>query len=121
MGVAPPGADLEIPEIGRAMLVAGTKKSVLSIITGGGKWIELSIEADPIYQTILIAAEKAFWRAVKTGETPVLCDCEPPKPRIEAVGVVDMNVSNSWAEFACFAQPGRLMPTTNGPRASSGP
>jgi len=100
MGGAPPGADLEIPEIGRAMLVAGTKKSVLSIITGGGKWIELSIEADPIYQTILIAAEKAFWRAVKTGETPVLCDCEPPKPRIEAVGVVDMNVSNSWAEFA---------------------
>ena len=100
MGGAPPGADLEIPEIGRAMLVAGTKKSVLSIITGGGKWIELSIEADPIYQTILIAAEKAFWRAVKTGETPVLFDCEPPKPRIEAVRVVDMNVSNSWAEFA---------------------
>src|SRR6266568_1714664 len=82
------------------MLVAGTKKSVLSIINGGGKWIELSIEADPIYQTILIAAEKAFWRAVKTGETPVLFDCEPPKPRIEAVRVVDMNASNSWAEFA---------------------
>ena len=82
------------------MLVAGTKKSVLSIINGGGKWIELSIEADPIYQTILIAAEKAFWRAVKTGETPALFDCEPPKPRIEAVRVVDMNASNSWAEFA---------------------
>jgi len=29
-----------------------------------------------------------------------LFDCEPPKPRIEAVRVVDMNVSNSWAEFA---------------------
>src|ERR1700691_1409939 len=82
------------------MLVAGTKKSVLSIINGGGKWIELSIEADPIYQTILIAAEKAFWRAVKTGEPPALFDCEPPKPRIEAVRVVDMNASNSWAEFA---------------------
>jgi predicted phage-related endonuclease len=82
------------------MLVAGTRKSVLSIITGGGNWIELSIEADPIYQTILIAAEKAFWRAVKTGETPALFDCEPPKPRIEAVRVVDMNASNSWAEFA---------------------
>jgi predicted phage-related endonuclease len=82
------------------MLVADTKKSVLSIITGGGKWIELSIEADSIYQTILIAAEKAFWRAVKTGETPSLFDCEPPKPRIEAVRIVDMNPSNSWAEFA---------------------
>jgi predicted phage-related endonuclease len=82
------------------MLVACTGKSVLSIINGGGKWIELSIEADPIYQTILIAAEKAFWRSVKTGEPPVLFDCEPPKPRIEAVRVIDMNASNSWAEFA---------------------
>jgi hypothetical protein len=60
----------------------------------------LSIDADPIYQTILIAAGKAFWRAVKTGETPALFDCEPPKPRIEAVRVVDINASNSWAEFA---------------------
>jgi hypothetical protein len=55
---------------------------------GGGKWIERSIEADPIYQTILIAPEKAFWSAVKTGERPVLFDREPPKPRIEAVCVV---------------------------------
>jgi predicted phage-related endonuclease len=82
------------------MLVASTKKSVLSIITGGSKWIELSIEADPIYQTILIATEKAFWRAVRTGEPPALFDCEPPKPRIEVVRMVDMNASNSWAEFA---------------------
>jgi hypothetical protein len=54
------------------------------------KWIELSIEADPIYQTILIAAEKSFWRSVKTGDPPALFDCEPPKPRIEAVRVVDI-------------------------------
>ena len=93
-------AEKHMAQLQHNMLVAGTKKSVLSIINGGGKWIELSIEADPIYQTILIAAEKAFWRAVKTGETPPLFDCEPPKPRIEAVRVVDMNASNSWAEFA---------------------
>jgi predicted phage-related endonuclease len=93
-------AEKHMAQLQHNMLVAGTKKSVLSIINGGGKWIELLIEADPIYQTILIAAEKAFWRAVKTDETPVLFDCEPPKPRIEAVRVVDMNASNSWAEFA---------------------
>jgi predicted phage-related endonuclease len=93
-------AEKHMAQLQHNMLVAGTKKSILSIITGGGKWIELSIEADPIYQTILIAAEKAFWRAVKTGETPVLFDCEPPKPRIEAVRLVDMDASNSWAEFA---------------------
>jgi predicted phage-related endonuclease len=93
-------AEKHMAQLQHNMLVAGPKKSVLSIITGGGKWIELSIEADPIYQTILIAAEKAFWRAVKIGEPPVLFDCEPPRPRIEAVRVVDMNASNSWAEFA---------------------
>jgi len=93
-------AEKHMAQLQHNMLVAGTKKAVLSIINGGGKWVELSIEADPIYQTILIAAEKAFWRAVRTGETPALFDCEPPKPRIEAVRVVDMNASNSWAEFA---------------------
>src|SRR3984893_6075295 len=93
-------AEKHMAQLQHNMLVAGTKKSVLSIINGGGKWVELSIDADPIYQTILIAAEKAFWRAVNTGATPALFDCEPPKPRIEAVRVVDMNASNSWAEFA---------------------
>jgi len=93
-------AEKHMAQLQHNMLVAGTKKSVLSIINGGGKWVELSIEADPIYQTILIAAEKAFWRAVKNGEPPALFDCEPPKPRIEAVRVVDMGASNSWAEFA---------------------
>src|SRR5207302_9785777 len=93
-------AEKHMAQLQHNMLVAGARKSVLSIINGGGKWVELSIEADPIYQTILMAAEKAFWRAVKTGETPALFDCEPPKPRIEAIRVVDMNASNSWADFA---------------------
>ncbi len=93
-------AEKHMAQLQHNMLVAGTKKSVLSIITGGGSWVQLSVEADPIYQTILIAAEKAFWQSVRTGEPPALFDCEPPKPRIEAVRVVDMTASNLWAEFA---------------------
>lgn len=84
------------------MLVANTRKSVLSIINGGGKWVEISIEADPIYQTVLIAVEKAFWHAVRTGEPPVLFDGDPPKARIEVIRIVDMNASNAWAEFAAL-------------------
>jgi hypothetical protein len=61
---------------------------------------EISIAADPLYQTVLIAAEKAFWRAVETGEPPRLFDAEPLRPRIEAIRIVDMSGSNSWAEFA---------------------
>lgn len=93
-------AEKHMAQLQHNMLVAQTNKSVLSIINGGGKWVELTIEADPIYQTVLIAAEKAFWRAVRTGEQPALFDCEPPKPRIEAVRVVDMNTSNAWAALA---------------------
>lgn len=95
-------AEKHMAQLQHYMLVADTKKSILSIINGGGQWIELSIDADPVYQTVLIAAEKAFWRAVKSGEPPALFDCEPPKPRVEAIRVVDMNASNSWAQFAAL-------------------
>jgi hypothetical protein len=30
----------------------------------------------------------------------IIFGVEPPRPRIEAVRIVDMNSSNSWAEFA---------------------
>jgi hypothetical protein len=72
---------------------------VLSIITGGGKWVEI-IAKRPAYLSVLVSAEKKFWRCVQSGETPHLVNAEPPRPRIEAVRVVDMTMSNSWAEFA---------------------
>lgn len=93
-------AEKHMAQLQHNMLVVGAKTSVLSIINGGGKWHEISISADPLYQTVLIAAEKAFWRAVQTGEPPRLFDAEPPRPRIEAIRIVDMSGSNSWAEFA---------------------
>jgi predicted phage-related endonuclease len=82
------------------MWVANTRSSVLSIITGGGKWVEMTIPADSLYQHLLITAERKFWRCVETGEPPRLFGVEPPRPRIEAVRIVDMSASNSWAEFA---------------------
>ena len=82
------------------MWVTASRTAVLSIITGGGKWVEMTIPADPLYQHLLLTAEKKFWRCVETGETPQLFGVEPPRPRVEAVQVVDMSSSNSWAEFA---------------------
>ena len=35
-----------------------------------------------------------------TGEPPHLFGIEPPRPKIEAVRIVDMSSSNSWAELA---------------------
>src|SRR5215204_1189853 len=82
------------------MWVVGSRTSVLSVITGGGKWVEITIHADPIYQHLLITAERRFWRCVESGERPHVFGVEAPRPRIEAVRSVDMSASNSWAEFA---------------------
>jgi hypothetical protein len=82
------------------MWVADARSSVLSIITGGGKWVEMTILADPLYQHLLLVAEKKFWHCVKSGEPPHRFGIEPPRPRLEAVRVVDMSASNSWAELS---------------------
>ena len=82
------------------MWVTHLRSSVLSIITGGGKWVEIAIPMDPLYLSVLVSAEKKFWRCVQSGETPHLINAEAPRPRIEAIRIVDMSSSNSWAEFA---------------------
>ena len=76
------------------------RAAVLSVITGGGKWVEIKTHADPLYQHLIVTAERKFWRCVESGEPPALFGVEPPKPRIEAVRIVDMSSSNAWAEFA---------------------
>ena len=78
------------------------RTAVLSVITGGGKWVEIKTHADPLYQHLIVTAERKFWHRVEGGELPRLFGVEPPKPRIEAVRVVDMSTSNAWAEFAAI-------------------
>src|SRR3982074_2253759 len=93
-------AEKHMAQLQHNMWVANARSAVLSIITGGAKWVELTIHADPLYQHLLLTAEKKFWRCVQGGEEPVLFGVEPPRPRLEAVRIVDMSGSNSWAEFA---------------------
>jgi predicted phage-related endonuclease len=89
-----------MPQLQHNMWVVAARTAVLSVITGGGKWVEIVTHADPLYQHLIVTAERKFWRCVESGEPPHLFGVEPPKPRIEAVRVVDMSSSNSWAEFA---------------------
>jgi predicted phage-related endonuclease len=93
-------AEKYMAQLQHNMWVTHLRSSVLSIITGGGKWVEIAIPMDPLYLSVLVSAEKKFWRCVQSGETPHLINAEPPRPRIEAIRVVDMSASNSWAEFA---------------------
>jgi hypothetical protein len=93
-------AEKHMAQLQHNMWVTNAKSAILSIITGGGKWVEILVHADSLYQHFLITAEKRFWRCVQTGETPRPYGLEPPRPRIEAVKIVDMSGSNAWAEFA---------------------
>jgi predicted phage-related endonuclease len=117
-------AEKYMAQLQHNMWVTNARMAALSIITGGGKWVEISIAADPLYQHLLLTAEKKFWRCVSFGEPPRLFGVEPPRPRIEAARIVDTDsrplyagrrpprhqasgglipgwgASNSWGEFA---------------------
>jgi predicted phage-related endonuclease len=93
-------ADKYMPQLQHNMWVVAARSAVLSVITGGGKWVEITTHADPLYQHLIVTAERKFWRCVESGEPPRVFSVEPPKPRIEAVRTLDMSASNSWAEFA---------------------
>jgi predicted phage-related endonuclease len=93
-------AEKHMAQLQHNMWVTNATAAVLSIITGGGKWVEIRISADPLYQHLLLTAEKKFWRCVESGEPPRLFGAEPPRARVEAVRIVDMSSSNAWAEFS---------------------
>jgi hypothetical protein len=93
-------AEKHMAQLQHNMWVSDARSAVLSIITGGGKWVELTLHADPLFQHLLLTAEKKFWRCVVSGKEPRLFGVEPPRPRLEVVRIVDMSASNSWAEFA---------------------
>ena len=93
-------AEKYMPQLQHNMWVVAARTAVLSVITGGGKWVEIKVHADPLYQHLIITAERKFWRCVESGEPPSLFGVEPPKPRVEAVRIVDMSSSNAWAELA---------------------
>ena len=72
----------------------------------------------PAPRRLVVTAERKFWRSVENGEPPTLFGVDPPKPRIEAVRIVDMSASNAWVESsALFA---RTQAGLSRPRAGQG-
>ena len=78
-------AQKHMAQLQHNMWVTNAREAALSIITGGGKWVEIRIPADPLYQHLLLTAEKKFWRCVESGEPPFLIGVEQPRPRISSV------------------------------------
>jgi predicted phage-related endonuclease len=93
-------AEKYMPQLQHNMCVAAARTAVLSVITGGGKWVEILAHADSLYQHLIVTAERKFWRSVESGEPPKLFGVDRPTLRLETVRTVDMSSSNAWAEFA---------------------
>jgi predicted phage-related endonuclease len=95
-------AEKYMPQLQHNMWVVAARTAVLSVITGGGKWVEILAHADPLYQHLIVTAERKFWRCVESGQQPQLFGVESLKPRPAAVRIIDMSSSNAWAEFAAM-------------------
>ena len=72
-------AEKYMPQLQHNMWVVAARTAVLSVITGGGKWVEITAHADPLYQHLIVTAERKFWRCVESGEPPRLFGVEPPQ------------------------------------------
>ena len=63
-------AEKYMPQLQHNMFAVTARSAVLSVITGGGKWVEIATHADPLYQHLIVTAERKFWRCVENGEPP---------------------------------------------------
>jgi predicted phage-related endonuclease len=61
-------AEKHMAQLQHNMWVVAARSAVLSVITGGGKWVEITTHADPLYQHLIVTAERKFWRCVESGE-----------------------------------------------------
>ena len=58
-------AEKYLAQLQHNMWVTHLRTSVLSIITGGGKWVEITIPMDPLYLSVLCGKEVLALRAVR--------------------------------------------------------
>jgi predicted phage-related endonuclease len=72
-------AEKHMAQLQHNMWVTNATAAVLSVITRG-RWVEIKISADSLYQHLLLTAEKKFWRCVESGEPPRLFGAEPRGP-----------------------------------------
>jgi hypothetical protein len=79
-------AEKHMPQVQHNMWVTNATAAVLSIITGGAKWLEIKISADAVYQHLLLTAEKKFWRCVESGERWAWWPSKPADPRWRQLG-----------------------------------
>jgi predicted phage-related endonuclease len=64
-------AEKYMPQLQHNMWVVAARSAVLSVITGGGKWVEITTHADPLYQHLIVTAERKALRRERRAPSPV--------------------------------------------------
>jgi hypothetical protein len=97
-------AEKHMAQLQHAMWVTNVKTAALSIITGGGKWVEITVHPDTLYQHLLTDGDDQVlaMRPNRGGAEALLGRAAAAADR--GVRIVDMGGSNSWAEFAGLFQ-----------------
>src|SRR5260221_5178053 len=90
------GAEKHMPQVQHNMWVTNATAAVLSIITGGGKWVEIKIPADSLYQHLLLTAEKKFWRCVESGQPPRPLRAPSPRAPLGAGRIRGKSPVKAW-------------------------
>lgn len=85
------------PQLQHNMVVTGYNRAYLSVFYGNHRWSLICVDADPIYQALLIETEREFWECVQRDTPPPVAHIEAP---VEAVRKVDMTGHNEWASHA---------------------
>ena len=93
-------AEKHMAQLQHNMWVVNTKTAVLSIITGGGKWVEITIPADCSTSTSCSPRRRSSGAASRAG-SPLASSASSRRGHASrAVRIVDMSSSNAWAELA---------------------
>ena len=80
-------AEKYMPQLQHNMWVVAARIAVLSVITGGGKWVEIATHADPLYQHLIVTAERKFWRSVESDEPHAYSASSRPNPGSKRSGL----------------------------------
>ena len=81
-------AGKHMAQVQHNMWVTNAREAVLSIITGGGKWVEIKISADSLYQHLLLTAEKM----IRAGHV------KPIKPELIEKLVAKRPIDQRWTQ-----------------------
>ena len=109
-------AEKYMPQLQHNMWVVAARTAVLSVITGGGKWVEILAHADPLYEHLIVTAERKFWRCVESGEEPQLFGVEPKRGLEPCVLSIWLHLTPGRSSPRSSCEPGRPISSTKRPR-----